>query len=335
MNTLPLVSVIIPTYNGEKYLRETIASVAGQTYLRCEVIVVDDGSTGRSVADICGEYGERLKYIRQENRGLSAARNTGIRASTGAYVAFLDDDDLWLPEKIERQMAFYERLTLEGRQPGLVNTGVVYMSETGVTLSKTLYRFAGNGYGKLIHMDYVSCPSSVMVARSVLDRVGFFDEQLIGMQDYDLWIRIAREYPIFSLNEHLVRHRSRDGSLSGNVESMIRDAERIFRKVLAEDKGPARDRTEFERRLKRHFDRSCALRWKEAAYGALYDSGNGGMFREYVRKGRAIDPAPFGWKDRMCELLSCVVPALCIAWGKRRRAPQADILVDVDQLNFE
>src|SRR3989338_1834678 len=123
MDMNPMVSVLIPTFNGEKYLEDAILSVFAQTYKDYELIIVDDGSKTREVEKICKKYYDRLKYIRQENRGISAARNNGIVNSNGKYIALLDDDDLWAPEKLEKQVKYYEELKRQGRNVGLIYTG--------------------------------------------------------------------------------------------------------------------------------------------------------------------------------------------------------------------
>ena len=103
----PLISCIVPVYNGERYLRETIDSIFAQTYCPLEILVADDGSTDGTPAIVAG-FGDRVRYLRQDNQGPAAARNLGIRATTGDFIAFLDADDLWHPEKLERQMARFQ-----------------------------------------------------------------------------------------------------------------------------------------------------------------------------------------------------------------------------------
>ena len=126
----PMVSVIIPCYNCEKYLEEALQSAFNQTYKNYEVVVVDDGSTSNAVAEICRKYKDKLKYFRQENRGQSAAKNAGIYNSSGTYLAFLDADDVWLSEKLDKQVSYYEEFKKEGRRVWLIYTGIQYITES-------------------------------------------------------------------------------------------------------------------------------------------------------------------------------------------------------------
>lgn len=194
------ISVIIPTFNRAHLVGRAISSVLFQTFENYEILVVDDGSTD-STGKVVEQFGSRIKYIPLEsNRGVSAARNAGIRESSSSYIAFLDSDDYWLPEKLSSQMRFFrhnpeilicqtEELWI--RRGRRVNPGKIHRKPSGHIFSPSL------------KMCLVS-PSAVMMNRSLLDEAGLFDESLPACEDYDLWLRIASRYPIPLIEKPLV-----------------------------------------------------------------------------------------------------------------------------------
>lgn len=196
------VCVIIPTYNRCGLIRQCLESVLAQTYKDFEIILVDDGSTDNT-AEILSFYKGRVVTIHAEHEGPSAARNKGIRASQGEFIAFLDSDDLWLPQKLERQMDFIRN------QPEVL---ICQTEETwirnGVRVNprKKHQKFSGWIFDKCLPLCIVS-PSAVMIHRSVFEKVGLFDETLPACEDYDLWLRIAPKYPIFLIDDPLVIKR--------------------------------------------------------------------------------------------------------------------------------
>lgn len=226
------ISVVLPVYNGRTYLRQAIESVLMQTHAPLELIAIDDGSTDDSAA-ILDEYGDRIVVIRQENSGVAAARNAGIERARGEFVAFLDQDDWWLPEKLARQTSMFAR----SERIGLVHTAVKYFNETlgrEVGPQDPLARpetMAGDCYERLL-LGNPLVNSSAMVRRSALDRVGLCDLQISGntVQDYDLWLRIAREYEFAYVAEPLTTfrlhgdqgHRDRRAMLGEELRLMLR-----------------------------------------------------------------------------------------------------------------
>lgn len=189
---MPLVSVIIPTYNRSQLLKQAIASVLSQTFADLEIWVVNDGSIDDTGEVVVAIGDPRVHYIYQVNSGLAAARNAGIRQAQGAYVAFLDDDDLWLAEKLERQVALFEQ------QPdlGLVTCGYQTINGQGVKLSEV--RPWTWRPELTLNTWLFSCPtvpSAVMVRRDWLVKAELFDEgisrQACGAEDWDLWLRLA------------------------------------------------------------------------------------------------------------------------------------------------
>jgi glycosyltransferase involved in cell wall biosynthesis len=189
------VSVIIPVYRGERFLAQAIESALAQTYRDIELIVVDDGSPDRSEESIAAHFGDpRLTYIRQDNRGVAAARNHGIRASAGQLIAFLDQDDVWLPDKLGRQVAALAdhpaAMLVHGYQAYIDATGarIPYAADWVADLEGACFRdlFLRNRIGIL----------TAVVRRECFDAVGPFNESIPGADDYELWLRIARQFPI-------------------------------------------------------------------------------------------------------------------------------------------
>ncbi|MEW5767211.1 MAG: glycosyltransferase [bacterium] len=222
---MPKVSVVIPTYNAAAYLPEAIDSVLAQTFQDYEIIVVDDGSTDNT-REVLAPYQDRIRYIHQENAGPSPAKNKGIKEARGEFVAFLDADDIWLPEKLALQMEVFEN----DPEVSLVHANVVRFGENWTELEEAQWqeriasprrRFTGYIFQPLL-MQNLICTSAAVVKKSCfLDdgEVGFFDQELVRAEDHDLWLRIARKYKIGYVDRLLVRHRDHHGTLSENIDA--------------------------------------------------------------------------------------------------------------------
>ncbi len=195
-------SVIIPTFNRLLFLKEAIDSVLSQTYQDFELILIDDGSTDGTKEFATG-LSNHLRYIYQENSGPSAARNHGIRESQGAYITFLDSDDLWLENKLQVEIAFMKA------NP---DTMICYTDEIwirrGVRVNqKNKHRkYSGWVFERCLPLCIVS-PSSVLMRREFFEAVGFFDESLPACEDYDLWLRGALKFPFQYLPQKLIIKR--------------------------------------------------------------------------------------------------------------------------------
>ncbi len=200
--TQPMVSVIIPTFNRAWCLKEAVDSVLAQDYPAVEIIVVDDGSTD-DTGRILGSYGGKIKVIRQENSGVSAARNRGIQAARGPWIALLDSDDLWLPGKLATQMAY-----LEARpRLRICQTGEIWI-RNGRRVNPAARHAKAEGmiFEKCLPLCLVS-PSAVVIHAGLLEEVGLFDENLPACEDYDLWLRISCRHRIGLVPEPLVVKR--------------------------------------------------------------------------------------------------------------------------------
>ncbi len=199
---MPRVAVIIPTFNRARQVVEAVESVLRQTYTDFELLVVDDGSTD-DTAERLAPYASRLRLVRQENRGPSAARNRGVAETDSEFVAFLDSDDLWLLRKLERQLAWMRA------HPGRL---VCYTDEIwirrGVRVNqrKVHHKHGGMIFAHSLPRCIVS-PSSVLMRRQFFEEVGFFDEDLPVAEDYDLWLRAALRTRFGFLPEKLIVKR--------------------------------------------------------------------------------------------------------------------------------
>lgn len=202
-----LLSVIIPTHNRAGFVEEAVRSVLDQDFWRedgpaWELLVVDDGSTDDTRGRL-RPYEDRIVYIRRPHSGVSAARNLGIRLSRGEYVAFLDSDDLWKPDKISRQMRFLE----EHPEAVVVCTEEIWIREGVRVNPRNKHRkYSGWVFEKFLPLCLLSL-SSALFRRRLFDEIGPFDEDLPACEDYDLGIRMARRFPVYTLPEALIVKR--------------------------------------------------------------------------------------------------------------------------------
>jgi glycosyltransferase involved in cell wall biosynthesis len=198
----PLVSVIIPTYNRGWILKEAIDSVLGQDFKDFELIVIDDGSTDNTPA-ILETFGPAIRVVQQANQGVSAARNKGIAAASGQLLAFLDSDDIWLPQKLSRQVDFFDT-----KADALICQTEEIWIRNGVRVNpkKRHHKFSGMIFEHSLALCLVS-PSAVISRRALFDAVGRFDESLPACEDYDLWLRVSCTYPIHLIDTPLIIKR--------------------------------------------------------------------------------------------------------------------------------
>lgn len=223
----PTIDVVIPVYNCERFIVQALESVMCQDYLPVRIIVVDDGSTDRTAALVREVRGAvPILYHYQENRGLSAARNAGIRLCTSDYVAFLDADDEWAPEKLSSQLKIF----IAG---GWDNLGVVYcryihIDEAGdITNSYHVVEPEPENRGyifeRLLKANMITgSGSGVLVKRSCFERISLFDEELKACEDWDMWLRLSREFQFDYVDRVLVRIRR-------HPNNMQKDHNHIYR----------------------------------------------------------------------------------------------------------
>jgi glycosyltransferase involved in cell wall biosynthesis len=234
--SLPLVSVIIPAYNAKEFICDTLDSVMRQTYPRIEIIVVDDGSQDET-AEIVQSYCDRVPFIsliRQANAGVAAARNRAIEAARGEYVAPIDADDVWVPQKLEKQV---ECLVRSPKSVGMVYSWSIDIDETNaITGGFCASTVDGNAYVPMIYTNFLGNASSPLIRRECFEQVGDYNTQLRslnaqGCEDWDLYLRIAEQYQVRVVPELLVCYRQSASSMSTNPETMRRSFEVMMQDV--------------------------------------------------------------------------------------------------------
>lgn len=225
---MPKVSVIIPTHNRAELLRSAITSVLNQTYQDFEVIVVDDASTDETRGALASFNDPRIKYIRHAaSKGDAGARNTGIVNSTGDYIAFLDDDDQWLSEKLELQAAVLEN------SPG--NVGGVYTGHFEINgadgkISNVSFPTRRGDLSQCVFMESFIFTSCVLLKRQCFQKLGLFDESIPYCSDYDMWIRVAKEFHFEYVSKPLVKYLIHKAKLTNNLKLSIKGKEMILNK---------------------------------------------------------------------------------------------------------
>jgi glycosyltransferase involved in cell wall biosynthesis len=299
--------VIIPVYNGETSISQAVDSALAQTWEKIEVIVVDDGSTDRTwtILEARAATDPRLRLIHQNNLGVARARNRGITAARGAFIAPLDADDLWEPRKIDLQM---HRLFEAGEQTGLVYCWWVWIDDEGVILDRSpRWNIEGSFFELLLKVNFTGNASVPLFRRSCLEAAGAYDVTLEdrgsrGCDDWNLALRVADRYHLAVVPEVLVGYRRRDRSMSSSRETMWRSYQ-----LVAGDL----------RKLRPDLDSSVFR--KSSSQFALYLAGTAfraGAFMEAIRWGlRALRPS-FPW--RLLPYLTRLILKQAVGLGKPR-----------------
>lgn len=246
----PLVSAIIPVHNGEVFIVDAIRSVLGQTYRALECVVIDDGSTDGTVNRVRG-FGDAVRLVEKENAGVSSARNAGAAMADGEYLAFLDSDDVWLPEKLEAQMEiFRERPNL-----GLTYTGYWIVDEALKYVRAVGVPEPGDALHNLVGLE----PSGIHIAltgvmpASIFRALGGFDERLSTSADLDLACRIAIRHEVHGKAKPLALYRQHSGQMRHDTGTMETDMTLVFEKLFTDRETPAE-----------------VLRLRNRAYAKLY-----------------------------------------------------------------
>ena len=231
------IAVIIPTFDRQHFLGRAIDSVLSQTRPAHEVIVIDDGSTDGTVPWLKKEY-PTVKLIEQTNQGVSAARNAGIQQAQSEWIALLDSDDEWFPEKLERQVKELQKY------PEILfcHTDEIWIRK-GVRVNpmKKHQKFGGMIFSKCLDICRIS-PSSALFSRTLLDDVGWFDETLPICEDYDLWLRITAKFPVLFIDDPLIiKYGGHRDQLSRSVDGIEQYRITALEKIL---KGPNLTKTD-------------------------------------------------------------------------------------------
>ena len=224
------VSVIIPTYNYGRFIAEAIQSVLQQTHRPDEIVVVDDGSTDDTAQVVAG-FGDAVKYVRQDNGGVCAARNKGVAESTGEIIAFMDADDTMEPESIAKQVALFS-----DERVGLVHCGLrLFDDETGETIELQLEGGEDGVADNLLLWEGASIagPGAILVTREAFDSVDGFDTGMKVGEDWDFCYRVARKFKVRFVPEPLVNYRSHATAAHRNVAEMERGMSRFYEKAFS------------------------------------------------------------------------------------------------------
>lgn len=285
---MPTVSIVIPAYNAEDYIREAVDSALAQTHRDREIIVVDDSSTDDTPLILKG-YGDRIRVHRQGNTGVSGARNTGARLATGDWIAFLDADDVWQPTKLAAQLAVTTTPISYTNRFNFGARGALPEIQSEVTPL-----LSGDVFAPLLLRGNFITVSSVMMTRAVFFEVGGFVHQPGGCEDWDCWLRVAQHHEFSVCPEPLVGYRFTSNSMSRNYRAMAPARLRVVSRALASEKG---------RRLSWHVRRQI---WAETCRTNGWDAGQAGerlaALRNYAAAAVAwpLTMQPFKEALRVC-----------------------------------
>jgi len=312
---MPRVSVIIPTYNRKDYVQEAIDSVLAQTYTDYEIIVVDDGSTDGTGKVLQARYRDRIRYVWQENQGESVARNCGIEMSTGTYIGLLDSDDVWLPDKLSRQVDVFDHCS----DSPMVCTDAWRVDANGTFLSSRSMR---RGLSEDAFMPAALClenpviNSSALMSRVAFIQAGGYDRRLHYGEDWDLWLRMAIVGKIRFIDQPLVLFRQHPGSQNQfpsqeRATRMLEDRLPMLEKAfaLASDHIPATIMRE-----------SQASQYAEAGF-VNYGVGDGHTGKKLIERARAVYPEKWHSKQLLKDQLIHFAFLSIAATGYRSSEP--------------
>ena len=227
---MPKISVIIPAYNAEKTIKETIESVLSQTLSQFEIIVINDGSQDKTLEVVSRILDPRLKVLSYPNAGVSVSRNRGISQAAGDYVSFLDADDLWTPDKLETQLKALQA----NPKAAVAYSWTDWIDESGQFLrSGGHISVNGDVYAKLLLRDFVESGSNPLIRRQALTEVGGFDKSLNLAADWDMWLRLAARYEFVAVPSSQILYRVSPNSMSSNVWKMEAESLQIIERAFA------------------------------------------------------------------------------------------------------
>jgi glycosyltransferase involved in cell wall biosynthesis len=228
---MPLISVIIPVYNGEETIKKTIESVLNQTFNDFEIIIIDDGSQDSTLAVIDNIQDSRKKVFSYPNAGVSESRNRGLKLATGEYIAFLDADDLWTPDKLEAQLKALQ----ENPKAAVAYSWSDWIDESGQFLrSGGHITVNGNAYEKLLLRDFIESGSNPLIRRQALDEVGGFEFSVTHAEDWDMWLRLAARYEFVAVPSPQILYRVSSNSASCDIWKMEAGSLRTIEQAFAQ-----------------------------------------------------------------------------------------------------
>ena len=305
----PLVSVVIPTYNNAAHVADAVRSVLDQTYANRQVIVVDDGSTDDTPA-VLASFRDRVRCVRKKNEGAAAARNMGVHLAQGSYVAFLDADDLWAPTKLREQVD----VLLASPEFPVVHADSAVIDASGNVVKESAAPGRQTKNGKVFRQFFL-CPisliltSTVLIRKDCFDKVGLFDPRYPVFQDYDFFLRLAWEYPVYYLARPLASYRLSPGSLTRtDIQRNVQEQQQILEAFIAERSAYFASHPRLLRRKWRrfHFDSAMALFHHEA------------YAESHARFARCLSNRPRAWPY---WLLTCLPPPLLRVLRTARARP--------------
>jgi hypothetical protein len=230
----PKVSIVIPVYNGSNYLREAIDSALAQTYDNFEVIVVNDGSTDNGKTEkICKSYGDKIRYFKKENGGVASALNRGIKEMKGKYFSWLSHDDIYYPDKLEKQVNFLSKLD---DKKTIIYSNVQYINADGSLKNKTQYQDKHDI--KCLNTKLYPALKGLLngcvllIHKSILEESGGFNENLKTASDYDLWFKITRKYNIKFQKEVLIKYRIHHEQGTKTAKPYFNEANQLWSNIL-------------------------------------------------------------------------------------------------------
>lgn len=227
---MPTISVVIPVYNGEETIKETIESVLSQTFSDFELIVIDDGSQDSTLEKLSTIQDSRFKIFSYPNGGVSTSRNRGISQASSDYISFIDADDLWTPDKLEAQ---YKALQ-ENPQAAVAYSWTDHIDESGEFFRQgPHFNLTGDIYAKLLLVDFVGSGSNPLIRKQALIEVGGFDESLTPAADWDMWLRLAACYEFVVVPAVQILYRVSSSSMSTNVWRMETESLQIIERAVA------------------------------------------------------------------------------------------------------
>ncbi|HKV33395.1 MAG TPA: glycosyltransferase family A protein [Pyrinomonadaceae bacterium] len=312
--TTPSISVVIPAYQIAPYIAETLDSVFAQTLTDFEIIIVNDGSPDTDELErALAPYGERICYIRQENAGAGAARNRGVRGARGEFVAFLDGDDLWHSDYLEKQLKFVR----EGDYD-LVYADALLFGDSpiaGKTYMQTAPSEGPVTFISLLRNDCNVITSGVVARRSAVIDAGLFDETLRNAQDFEMWTRMAKRGARLAYQRKvLLRYRCREGSLSGDEMNRLKREIRVYRHIKdTYDLTPA-EQAELSRAMELQEAAVALADGKIRLLGERFDEARVSFEQAHRVMG--------GWKLGATVVMLRVAPRLLRRLARQRLGPQ-------------
>jgi len=285
----PRVSVILPVFNVAAFVRAAVESVLEQSWKDLELVVIDDGSTDATADEIGSIEDPRIVMLSQKRAGIAAGRNAVLRCARGEYLAFIDGDDLWLPGKLEQDVAF-----LDGHpEADLIFSSVRMVDEEGRDLGRTVRKWDGPLPLRDLIIEDLIVPSTVVLRREAAEQTGWFDETLPGGSDYDYWLRMAFMRPGRQYGSSRVSalYRIRTGQMTGDCEHQSQAWLRIMAKVRASAPGTFAE-----------VERMSAANFYRAVAASAYEKDDGESARKYFREAMGAAPG-FLLRDRRTWLL--------------------------------